>query len=395
MIQDIFISLGYFFLYFIVNPLLYIGLYAVYLFSDKRVKEERKAFHTRVYGRMADLTIPFLSATLMGVCVSVVTIALGLTITLPFVAVLAIIYILFALTFQIRWMTPTFVLGFVLILYGLEPLLRSREVVTPLYHVLEQVPVIVVASLLVLLMLVEGILIRINGATYTSPMLERSKRGKWIGIHIAKRLWMVPVVLFIPEGLIPTFSFWPIITVADTTLQPVLVPFLIGFHQRVRSNLPTSPIQTTGLRVIGLSCLFALLAAASYFIPFLAIVLGVLAIVGRELLSIITKKRDAKKQVFFTTRARGCVVLGVLPGSPADKMNIVVGETIVRVNGQEISGETSFYEALQINSAFCKIDVLNHEGEIRFAHGALYDGEHYQLGVLLVKDDINLQDSII
>jgi hypothetical protein len=378
-----------------MNPLLYIGLYAVYLFSGKRVKEERNAFHTRVYGRMADLTIPFLSASLMGVCVSVVTIALGLTITLPFVAVLAVVYILFALTFQIRWMTPTFVLGFVLLLYGLEPLLRSWEVVVPLYHVLEQIPLVVVASLLVLLMLVEGILIRINGAIYTSPTLERSKRGKWIGIHTAKRLWMVPVVLFIPEGLIPTFSFWPVLTVADAHLQPVLVPFLIGFQQRVRATLPSTPIQKTGLRVICLSCLFALLAAASYFIPLLAVVLGILAIVSREALTVITKNREVKRQAFFTTRTKGCIVLGVLPGSPAEKMNIAVGETIVKVNGQEVSGETSFYEALQINSAFCKIDVLNHEGEVRFAQGALYDGEHYQLGVLLVKDEMNLQDSIV
>ncbi|MFC0469925.1 PDZ domain-containing protein [Halalkalibacter kiskunsagensis] len=395
MVNDIFISLGYFFLYFIVNPLLYIGLYAVYLFSGKRVKEERNAFHTRVYGRMADITIPFLSATLMGICVSVVTMALGLTITLPFVAVLAVIYILFALTFQIRWMTPTFVLGFVLILYGIKPLLAQWEVVAPLYQILDQVPIVVVATLLVLLMLVEGVLIRINGATYTSPLLERSKRGKWVGIHRAKRLWMVPVVLFIPEGLIPTLSFWPIITIADTTLQPVLVPFLIGFFQKVRSTLPAFPIQTTGLRVIGLSCLFALLAVGSYFFPLLAIVLGVLAIVSRELLTIITKNRDRKSPAFFSTRARGCIVLGVLPGSPADKMNIAVGETIVKVNGKEVSGETSFYEALQINSAFCKMDVLNHEGEIRFAQGALYDGEHHQLGVLLIKDDMNLQDSII
>ncbi|WP_332629905.1 PDZ domain-containing protein [Halalkalibacter flavus] len=395
MLNDILQSIGILLVYFLINPLLYIGLFAVYLFSGNRVKQERLSFHTRVYGRMADITIPFLSAVLLGVCVSIVTIALGLTITLPFVAVLAIIYIIFALTTQLRWISPTFVLGAVLLLYGFEPVLSTVETLMPLYNILAQIPIFVPAAILAIMALAEGFLIRMNGHVYTSPLLERSKRGKWVGIHIAKRLWMVPIILFIPEGIIPAFSFWPVLTVADIGLQPVLVPFLIGFQQRVRGTLPHIQIRTMGLRVIGLGIVFALLAAGSYFVPFLAVLLGGLAIVSRELLSYYAKKLDDKLPAFFSSQTKGCVVLGVLPGSPAEKMNIVVGETIVRINGQEVFDQTSFYEALQINSAFAKVDVLNHEGEVRFAKGALYDGEHHQLGVLLVKDDADLQDSIV
>ncbi|GAE27131.1 cell division topological determinant MinJ [Halalkalibacter wakoensis JCM 9140] len=395
MLDDILRSIGIFLGYFLINPLLYIGLFAVYLFSGVRVKQERVSFHTRVYARIADITIPFASAILLGVYVSVLTITLGATITLPFVAVLAIIYILFAITAQVRLISPVYVLGATLLLYGLEPLLAGQALFTTLYNILGQIPIIVPALLLAIMMIAEGVLIRMNGSKYTSPRLARSKRGKWVGMHFAKRLWMVPIVLFIPEGVIPSLSFWPVFTIADMGLQPILVPFLIGFQQKVRGTLPETPIRSMGLRIVGLGILFALIAVGSYYVPVLAVVLGGLAIIAREWLYQSDKKRDAALPAYFSNQAKGCVVLGILPGSPVEKMNIAVGETIVKVNGKEVNNETSFYEALQLNSAFCKLDVLNHEGEVRFAQGALYDGEHHQLGVLLVKEDTNLQDSII
>ncbi|WP_227937290.1 PDZ domain-containing protein [Alkalihalobacillus deserti] len=394
MLIDILRTVGIFFLSFFINPILYIGIIVIYFLGKSRVKDERHSFHTRVFRQMADFTIPFLPALLAGVYASIVTIGLGIVITWEWFVALAILYLLLMLTLQIQWMTTTFALGILLLFYGMEPLLSSIGFFNPIYAELTQIPLQVVASLLVLLMIVEGFLIRFNGATYTSPRLEKSKRGKWIGLHVSKRLWIVPVVLFIPEGIIPTITYWPILSIGEMSLQPVFIPFLIGFHQRVHGSIPSVPIKTTGMRVIGLSLILALFAIGSFYIPILAVVLGGLAIVGRELLSYQAKIREEKQPIFFSTQSKGCIVLGVLPNSPAEKMKIAIGETIVKVNGQPVNSETTFYEALQINSAFCKLEVLNHDGEIRFAQGALYDGGHHQLGVLLVKDDVVLQDSI-
>ncbi|ARK32062.1 PDZ domain-containing protein [Halalkalibacter krulwichiae] len=394
MITDILHMISVFILYFLANPVLYIGIAILYLMANYRVKKERMAFHTRVYRRMADFTIPFLPALLAGIYVSVVTIALGIVVSWEWLAIVAAFYLVLAVTTQLRWVTPVYALGLLLLLYGLEPLLGRIDFLKPIYEILTQVPLVAVASLLIVLMIVEGFLIRINGAVYTSPRLEKSKRGKWIGLHVAKRLWIIPVILFIPEGVIPAISYWPAIHIGDVALQPVLVPFLIGFQQVVRGSIPTHPIKAIGNRVLGLGFLFSLFAIGSYFVPVLAVVLGVLAIVGRELLTYQTKALEEKRSAIFATKSKGCIVLGVLPGSPAEKMKISVGETIAKVNGQAVNSETSFYDALQLNSAFCKLEVLNHDGEVRFAQGALYDGEHHQVGILLVKDDLVLQDSI-
>ncbi len=392
---DIFISIGLFFAYFFANPLLYVGFIVIYLLSRQRVKQERESFHTRVYGQVSDWTIPFVPALLTGLGLSIITAGLGMVLTIEFIAIFSIVTLLAALTFQIRWLAPSFVFGALLLFYGSEPLLGNVEFLASIYESLSVIPVFVIAGLLALFVLAEGILIRTNGASYTSPKLVRSKRGKWVGLHETKRLWIVPVIFFVPEGIIPSASFWPVFTIGDGGWQPILLPFLIGFHQQVRAILPAIPIRTMGLRVITLSVLFACLAVGSYYVPYVAIILGGLAILSRELLWLLAKMRDERQPSFFSTQPKGCVVLGILPGSPAEKMNIAIGETIVKVNGQAVDGNESFYEALQLNSAFCKLDVLNHDGEIRFAQGALYDGEHYQLGVLLVKKDVELQDSII
>ena len=67
----------------------------------------------------------------------------------------------------------------------------------------------------------------------------------------------------------------------------------------------------------------------------------------------------------------------------------------MKVNGEPVNTPSAVYDALQKNSAFCKLEVMDLQGELRFAQAAIYVGEHHQMGVLLVKEDYKLQDSIV
>ncbi len=51
-----------------------------------------------------------------------------------------------------------------------------------------------------------------------------------------------------------------------------------------------------------------------------------------------------------------------------------------------VKTENRVYEALQRNRAFCKLEVVNEHGEVRFVQGALYEDEHHELGLLFVKE---------
>ncbi|MDV2684243.1 PDZ domain-containing protein [Alkalihalophilus lindianensis] len=396
MIIDILKSLGLTIGSFFANPILYIGLFVIFLIAHRRVQKERVAFHTRVTDRIADFVIPFWSAVVVGLLISVATLGAGIVITIPLLFLMIGVTILMVLTTYVRWMSPAYVMGLALLAIAFAPFVGDIPYLAEGVAAVGEFPLYQFALILALLVIGEGILIYRNGDVYTSPGVERSKRGKWVGFQEAKRMWIVPVFFLVPEGIIPSFEFWPVFTLGETSFQPILFPVLIGFQQQVRSSLPSAPIKMMGMRVVGVGLLLAVLAVVSYWYPFVAVLMASIAIISRELLWMVAKSRDESQPAFYNSKQKGCVILGIIPGSPATKMKLEVGETIVKVNGQTVQDEKSFYEALQLNAAaFCKLDVLDHAGEVRFAQGALYDGQHHQLGVLLVKHDYQLQDSVI
>ncbi|WP_236687407.1 PDZ domain-containing protein, partial [Geobacillus sp. ZGt-1] len=97
-------------------------------------------------------------------------------------------------------------------------------------------------------------------------------------------------------------------------------------------------------------------------------------------------RADRARPPRFARHPHGLVIVGVLPGSKAEKMGLSIGEVIIKTNGAPVRSETEFYEALQRNRAFCKLDVVGHNGEVRFVQGALYEDEHHELGLLFVRD---------
>ncbi|KYG33732.1 PDZ domain-containing protein [Alkalihalobacillus trypoxylicola] len=395
MLIDILITVGITIGSFFMNPLFYLGLLIIFILANQRVNKERNAFNTRVFARRADIIVPFWQSLIIGLVFSIITAALGIVVSLPFLILLFAVYFILAITTQIRWISPVYALGIMIIILSLEPLVGGYSSLTDLYNYVSDIPLITMVILLATLLLVETILVMRSGHKFTSPNLQRSKRGKWVGQHEVKRLWVIPVVLFIPNGIIPTFDFWPVISLGETQLQPVLVPFLIGFHHLFKSNIPAKAIKRLNRSLLLFSVLMVGLTVTAYFFPIISLGIAILAILAREAISFITRSKEKQSAPFFTAKDQGCTVLGILPGSPAEKMSIKIGETITKVNGQAVHNEHEFYEALQLNSAFCKLEVKDYAHEVRFAQGALYVGEHHQLGVLLVKTEQDLQDSVI
>lgn len=95
----------------------------------------------------------------------------------------------------------------------------------------------------------------------------------------------------------------------------------------------------------------------------------------------------------FLKSKQGVKILGVIPQSPAEKMGLIKGEIISKINGTVVHKEEELYKALQKNRAYCKLEVIGNNGEMRFVQRALFEGEHYELGLLFVDDQ--LKDSLV
>ncbi|WP_458411878.1 PDZ domain-containing protein [Schinkia sp. CFF1] len=372
---------------FFLNPALYILLLFALFLGVRRTKRERKDFNVRIQPFNLEWIEFVLSGLVTGLVVSLVMIALGAVIPVGIIVMASLVTIIFMLTTQPRWLSPAFVVGIAMLVSLLLPNVKiENALVSKWIEGITNSSYLFIAILLSVLLFAEGLLILRKGHLHTSPKLKKSKRGKQIGFHEAKKLWMVPVLLLIPgDAITSTFEWWPVITTPFATFSLVAVPFGIGFHQQVQASLPKAAIQKTGRMVLLLALIVTALTVGVYWLPVLAIAAAAVAIIGREFINF--KQRMLDDVSFFANNDKGLVILGVIPNSPAEKMSLLVGEFISKVNGKQVRTEKEFYEALQANRAYCKLDVLDYNGEVRFVQGALYDGEHHELGLLFVHDE--------
>ncbi|PGS52609.1 PDZ domain-containing protein [Bacillus sp. AFS041924] len=383
--SELLVGLGKLFL----NPFTYIFFIASIFCGNLRVKRERKHFSVRNFNVTFEWKTSIGYGLFIGLILSVVSLVAGISIPIEMVYLLGVLTIICALLLQFRWMSPAYLIGLALVAL---PLLNRGQDSLPLLKnfvpndMNAMLPAITI--LLALLLLAEGILVQRNAANHTTPLFIESKRGKRVGAHEANRLWMVPLFLLIPNGsIISDYSWWPTLALGNSGYSILCVPFGIGFYQLIQGMLPKESIKLVGKQIVSLAIIVCLGGILSCFIGFIAFIAVAIAVVGREAINYIHKNKDSNTPSYFTVKSKGLIVLGILPNSVADKMNIKVGESITKVNGQSVSTVNEFYEALQINRAYCKLEVIDFNSEIRIAQSSVYEGEHHELGFLFPEEE--------
>jgi hypothetical protein len=375
-----------------LHPLFYGFILVAFLIGLKRVKRERKEFKVKVHPVIDNLIFSLLPGILIGLIGSVIFIAAGVTLPVGMVALIGLMYLVLALTMKTRFMAPAYAVSLAAIAGLLLPKVNTgMEFLDKWIEDIQSTPLDSLAVILGVLLIQEGILILWKGADRTSPRLFKGKRGHYVGAHEATRFWIVPQFLVLPVGSIPVLDWWPLFPMGAAGFSFFLVPFAIGYRQLVTHTLPVEAIKHLGKQVTLLGILVLAIAVGGHFfnLPLLIAIAIAAGLAGRELITLVTSQRDDTRPSLFVQRDKGVIILAVVPGTPAAKMGLKVGEVIVKVNGVTLTHETSLYRALQINAAYCKLEVLDLNGEIRFVQGSLYQNEHHQLGVLLVHDVVD------
>lgn len=167
----------------------------------------------------------------------------------------------------------------------------------------------------------------------------------------------------------------------------IWIPYIAGFGQRVQGSLPEVSIRITAKRVMILGIIVAVFGAAALWWTPLAGAAACIAVLGRLFLSLRQRLNDNAAPFYFSKRDQGLMVLGIIPNTPADDLELKIGEIITKVNGIPVKHVSDFYEALQKNRAFVKLEIIGLNGEIRFDQRASYEGEHHELGILFVQDE--------
>lgn len=279
-----------------LHPLFYVSfLLAAYL-GVSRVKMERKEFTIRAKNAFYELRQLLPMGIIIGLCMSILSIGLVLVVPMELIIYTGVFTILLGLLGKTRLLSPAYTLGLGLLatmasLYmGWDFFLFSKGAIGEGTYIFPTA-----VAVLGLLLAAEGLLMEKNGSKGTSPRLKKSSRGQSIGIHLSERVWLVPMFLFLPNGILSIpIEGWPAFTVGNETYSFIFVPFLLGFRQAVQGMHPTPAIKAVGRKVFLLGIFIALSAAAAYFIPLAAIGSILVAIICREW---ITASQKAKEKI--------------------------------------------------------------------------------------------------
>lgn len=382
--MDLLLDIGRIF----VNPLLYIALIAAIMLGYFRVKRERKTFRTRIVWGWTEFSGFLKDGLKYAVIFSVIFAGAGLVLPLEWLAALSIISILMIISGFYSAGSFIYLAAAAVALVGLFDAngwsLNLGFTDFNGYAIAMEwlLPVALLAGALVI---AEGLLISKTGAASASPQLEKSSRGLKAAVYGSKRLWLIPMLLVVPGSLIEEAApYWPQLPIGESSFSFILFPFVFGFQNRARKTLPVYLFPQIGKMTWQLGIGIVLLTLLGLLWAPMAIVALVLGVIGRIAITIYFEQKERHGKHAVTPKAEGVMIVDVLPDSPAHKMGLQRGEVIRKVNGLAVSNETELYQAIQVNAAHCRLEVLDHNDELRLRQHVIFRHDHHRLGLIVV-----------
>ncbi|MBC6315816.1 PDZ domain-containing protein [Listeria grandensis] len=375
----------------LLQPAFYVSVLIVIIAGFNRIKWERKSFHTRVHSPWQELKGFFGLGIMFGALVSIVLIFTGFTLTIGWIAIFNVVLIVLLLVGLFRMTSTAYTIGIASLVYYAAyyfdwQLAPFEDTMLPIKDLYIDNFMIAIVFILALLIAVEAFLIQYSGANQASPMLRKSGRGKWIGAFQLRRLWLLPIVCFIPgHGFAAFFDWWPIFQIGNQTFSLLILPVVIGFQQQVQSQLPKQATHKIALRVTSLAIVIALFGVGSIVMPILCLAAFVVAIIGRFWISYRHRSEEQNAAFKYTPQSDGIMILGARENTPASRMEILAGEVILEANGKKVTNRAELYDALNENRAYCKLKVRDNNGEPRIVQTAIHEEDSFELGLFMVE----------
>lgn len=383
----------------VAQPFYYIAVLLIILQYARQMRLERKLFAVKLHDWKWLSVKALLTGLLIGAAISVAGAFIGASLSFEAVLWLWVVAVLLMLI-RIRYLCFAYSAGIIVLLqWALDfaPLAERADWIGSLAGSLARVDGVGLLLLVALLHLAEALLVNWQGDRLSTPLFLEGKRGKLVGGYMLQGFWPVPLFLLVPwtgeavgtagigTGALP----WPTLFDADWSQGWTIaaLPMIIGFTEMTRTLLPRDKAKhaAKGLLLYSICLLAASLSAL--WQPVLLPVAGLLSMLLHEAIVWRSRAAEAARKPLYVNDERGLRILGVVPGTPAEAMGLAAGEILHKVNGVRVHSKEELYEALVLNSAFCKLEVLNMEGELKFAQRARYAGEHHQLGVILAPDE--------
>ncbi|QQE74070.1 PDZ domain-containing protein [Brevibacillus composti] len=377
---------------FFLNPVFYLFLLFIYLHYRRQMLLERQLFAVRIQHPLEQTVRSLGMGIVGGLLISVLAAALGIVIQLQDLWLLWGLAAILALI-RLRYLCFAYAAGLLTLFHAaakLLPDLTHTPGIGSLWSLFIQAKPLPLLGLVAVMHLIEAFLVRWNRGRDASPMFVEGQRGRIVGAYLLHSFWVTPLALFVPveAGAFggELYAGWPFFGTEAAAYGLLLLPSVTGFSALTQTEIPARKAGHISRQLTFYALLLLGLTALAVWWPPLILLAALFALIGHEGLFWLGEWQERQKAPAFIQSSRGVKVMAVLPGTPAEEMGVRIGEVIVRVNGQAVRNKEDLYPALQANPAFCKMEVLTLEGELKFVQCAVYAGNHHQLGIIVVPD---------
>lgn len=379
---------------FLLQPLVWLGLLRSYLTAKRRVKSERQHFQSAINPQLVEVHHFLVDGCLLGVLMTIISLALGLVVAPIWVVIYEVVAAIsliiipgalvpvtaFGLSWLVYWiMSPELTtVGGALQRHGVAMTSMSGN--------------LVVNGLLLLAIVLAATAVLLRHYDYEgrSPQLQPDQRGKRLVRYQWQQLLVLPVGVLVPgDWLHATISWWPVFMVGERSFSILLLPLLVGTSVRVYKQLPQIAWRQLAARygwVTLASVLVAIIARFAVLSPqWLLALMGLIVVLTWGILAQHCY-HDRHQQFRYSDTEQGVRVIGLRPHTPADKLNLDLGDIILECNRQPVNTEAEFYAALLKSPTYVHLKVRNRQQELIITETAIYNGAPHELGIVLFTD---------
>lgn len=376
----------------LLSPFYWLAVILIAIYYRRQMLTERRLFAVKMHSWIEQTGRAAVGGLIAGICVSAAAVSLGIVLK-PSIVILIWAISIVLMLFRVRLLCLAYSAGLIAILQGVLLFVPDWQLSGWWGMLLQDVRELNAAGLLVLVALVhaaEALLTRKQAAKFASPLFMESKRGRVVGAYQMGLLWPMPLMLLLPAAVASEPLPWAPLLSGDVWQQGWVLaglPVMLGFSAFTFTYTPQEKANVTSTRLFMYAAGLLAIALLSHWWSPLVAIAGVVSIGWHEWLVWYSRQEELNRSPIFTHSAKGLCVQAVLPGSPAAELGIHTGEVISKVNGIAVRTKEELHQAFEMNSAFCKLEVYNSNGDIKFVQRAIFAGEHHQLGVLLAPDD--------
>lgn len=379
---------------FFLQPLLWLGLLRSYLTARRRVAYERDHFRSAINAQYVEVRHFLLDGLLLGIATSLISLLLGLVVAPVWVVIYELLAVI-SLIIVPFGLLPVTVFGLSWLIYwAYSPQLTTVGGVLQRHGVtttsMSGGLLINGLVLLACVLVVTAFLLRWHAHQGDSPQLQPDQRGKRSVRYRWQQLLVLPVAVLVPGDWIhTTLSWWPVFTVGQQSFSVLLLPLLVGTSVQVYKQLPRVAWKLLSqhyLVVAAIALGLAVIARFAALSPqWLLILTGVIVVLTWVILG-QHRYHDRHQPYRFSDTDQGVRVIGLRRHTPADKLNLDLGDVILECNRQPVHTEEQFYAAILKSPTYVHLKVRNLQQELIITETAIYNGAPHELGIVLFTD---------